>query len=165
MAGAGAPKHTIVLLQETASKSTRTFSDFESVADAMNGICQLYEQRLKQMNPGRLPHLLPPLARRHADQRIERALHVGQGPLVRLITRPGPCELAVAHRTSGQCKRGVLTFSLGARVQACGISRTTSQNSTASLTSWATCAAWCTMAMEHMSRTISSGSRIASSPT
>ena len=81
MAGAGAPKHTIVLLQETASKSTRTFSDFESVADAMNGICQLYEQRLKQMNPGRLPHLLPPLARRHADQRIERALHVGQGPL------------------------------------------------------------------------------------
>ena len=64
MAGAGAPKHTIVLLQETASKSTRTFSDFESVADAMNGICQLYEQRLKQMTPGRLPHLLPPLARR-----------------------------------------------------------------------------------------------------
>eukprot|EP00287_Rhodomonas_sp_CCMP768_P005811 CAMPEP_0196738634 /NCGR_PEP_ID=MMETSP1091-20130531/15912_1 /TAXON_ID=302021 /ORGANISM="Rhodomonas sp., Strain CCMP768" /LENGTH=156 /DNA_ID=CAMNT_0042082611 /DNA_START=20 /DNA_END=491 /DNA_ORIENTATION=+ len=47
-----APKHTIVLLQETASKSTRTFSDFESVSDAMNGICQLYEQRLKQMNPG-----------------------------------------------------------------------------------------------------------------
>jgi len=36
-----------------ASKSTRTFSDFESVADAMNGICQLYEQRLKQMNPGK----------------------------------------------------------------------------------------------------------------
>ena len=59
MAGAGAPKHTIVLLQETASKSTRTFSDFESVADAMNGICQLYEQRLKQMNPGTLPHLPP----------------------------------------------------------------------------------------------------------
>eukprot|EP00961_Rhodomonas_salina_P192916 2603172-Rhodomonas_salina.1 len=49
----GAPKHTIVLLQETASKSTRTFSDFESVSDAMNGICQLYEQRLKQMNPAR----------------------------------------------------------------------------------------------------------------
>ncbi|EKX33120.1 hypothetical protein GUITHDRAFT_90822 [Guillardia theta CCMP2712] len=46
------PKHTIVLLQETASKSTRTFSDFESVSEAMNGICQLYEQRLKQMNPG-----------------------------------------------------------------------------------------------------------------
>ena len=36
----------------TASKSTRTFSDFETVGDAMNGICQLYEQRLKQMNPG-----------------------------------------------------------------------------------------------------------------
>ena len=36
----------------TASKSTRTFSDFESVGDAMNCICQLYEQRLKQMNPG-----------------------------------------------------------------------------------------------------------------
>jgi hypothetical protein len=42
-----------------ASKSTRTFSDFETVADAMNGICQLYEQRLKQMNPGEHPQLRP----------------------------------------------------------------------------------------------------------
>ena len=42
-----------------ASKSTRTFSDFETVADAMNGICQLYEQRLKQMNPGEHPHPRP----------------------------------------------------------------------------------------------------------
>eukprot|EP00291_Cryptomonas_curvata_P001731 CAMPEP_0172185318 /NCGR_PEP_ID=MMETSP1050-20130122/20099_1 /TAXON_ID=233186 /ORGANISM="Cryptomonas curvata, Strain CCAP979/52" /LENGTH=101 /DNA_ID=CAMNT_0012859283 /DNA_START=18 /DNA_END=323 /DNA_ORIENTATION=- len=47
-----AGKHTIVLLQESASKGSRTFSDFETVADAMNGICQLYEQRLKQLNPG-----------------------------------------------------------------------------------------------------------------
>lgn len=35
-----------------ASQATRTFSDFETVNEAMNGICQLYEQRLKQMNPG-----------------------------------------------------------------------------------------------------------------
>jgi hypothetical protein len=43
----------------TASKSTRTFSDFETVADAMNGICQLYEQRLKQLNPGLLLEITP----------------------------------------------------------------------------------------------------------
>jgi hypothetical protein len=35
-----------------ANPATRTFSDFETVTEAMNGICQLYEQRLKQMNPG-----------------------------------------------------------------------------------------------------------------
>eukprot|EP00285_Hemiselmis_virescens_P007052 CAMPEP_0173392198 /NCGR_PEP_ID=MMETSP1356-20130122/18819_1 /TAXON_ID=77927 ORGANISM="Hemiselmis virescens, Strain PCC157" /NCGR_SAMPLE_ID=MMETSP1356 /ASSEMBLY_ACC=CAM_ASM_000847 /LENGTH=102 /DNA_ID=CAMNT_0014349941 /DNA_START=9 /DNA_END=317 /DNA_ORIENTATION=+ len=45
-------KHTIVLLQETASQATRTFSDFETVQEALNGICQLYEQRLKALNPG-----------------------------------------------------------------------------------------------------------------
>ena len=48
-------------LLPAASKSTRTFSDFESVADAMNGICQLYEQRLKQMNPGKFFCPTPPI--------------------------------------------------------------------------------------------------------
>ena len=51
-----------------ASKSTRTFSDFESVADAMNGICQLYEQRLKQMNPGEPPRPRPTAPRLRGPQ-------------------------------------------------------------------------------------------------
>ncbi|KAJ1492231.1 enhancer of rudimentary, partial [Baffinella frigidus] len=45
-------RHTIVLLQETGNMSSRTFSDFESISEAMNGICQLYETRLKGLNPG-----------------------------------------------------------------------------------------------------------------
>jgi len=44
-------KHTIVLAQFTQNKNTRTYSDYESVSNAMDGICQLYEQRLKQLNP------------------------------------------------------------------------------------------------------------------
>eukprot|EP00164_Ancoracysta_twista_P005067 GFYU01006897.1.p1 GENE.GFYU01006897.1~~GFYU01006897.1.p1 ORF type:complete len:106 (-),score=33.39 GFYU01006897.1:210-527(-) len=49
MSGYG--KHTIVLIQYTPNRTTRTYHDYETVADAMNGICQLYEQKLKNMNP------------------------------------------------------------------------------------------------------------------
>jgi hypothetical protein len=67
-------KHTIVLVQFTADRKTRTYSDFESVGAAMEGlrptpvptpglevlssrsqsaagILKLYEQKLKTMNP------------------------------------------------------------------------------------------------------------------
>jgi hypothetical protein len=71
-------KHTIVLVQFTADRKTRTYSDFESVGAAMEGLCpspyyaphptpslevltarsqsaagilKLYEQKLKTMNP------------------------------------------------------------------------------------------------------------------
>lgn len=40
-------KHTIVLAQFTEDKNTRTFLDYESVPEALDGICQLYEQSLK----------------------------------------------------------------------------------------------------------------------
>eukprot|EP00824_Muranothrix_gubernata_P021006 TRINITY_DN4301_c0_g1_i1.p3 TRINITY_DN4301_c0_g1~~TRINITY_DN4301_c0_g1_i1.p3 ORF type:complete len:113 (+),score=15.98 TRINITY_DN4301_c0_g1_i1:128-466(+) len=45
-------KHTLVLLQGTASNSSRTYYDYETVAMALDGICRMYEQRLKQVNPG-----------------------------------------------------------------------------------------------------------------
>ena len=44
-------RHTIVLAQFTRSKSTRSYIDYESIAQALDGICQLYEQGLKQQNP------------------------------------------------------------------------------------------------------------------
>jgi len=44
-------RHTIVLLQPTQNRNTRTYSDFETVAAAMDGICSLFEQRLKVQNP------------------------------------------------------------------------------------------------------------------
>eukprot|EP00854_Cymbomonas_tetramitiformis_P000585 gene585-986_t len=44
-------KHTIILLQPTANKTSRTFLDFETVPLAMDGVCQLFEKRLKDLNP------------------------------------------------------------------------------------------------------------------
>jgi hypothetical protein len=45
--------HIIVLLQTVPDKTTRSFSDYESVDQAMDGVCQLFEARLKQLNPER----------------------------------------------------------------------------------------------------------------
>eukprot|EP01112_Ceratiomyxa_fruticulosa_P021330 TRINITY_DN7466_c0_g1_i1.p1 TRINITY_DN7466_c0_g1~~TRINITY_DN7466_c0_g1_i1.p1 ORF type:complete len:103 (-),score=15.48 TRINITY_DN7466_c0_g1_i1:259-567(-) len=42
--------HTIILLQTTPSRQTRTFNDFETVAQAMDGVCQLFEQKIKSEN-------------------------------------------------------------------------------------------------------------------
>lgn len=43
--------HTIVLVQPTNSKASRTFSDYESVSQAMDGVCAMFEKRLKELNP------------------------------------------------------------------------------------------------------------------
>ena len=42
--------HTIVLIQP-GKPETRTYSDFESVGEAMEGICHIFEEHLKQSNP------------------------------------------------------------------------------------------------------------------
>jgi len=44
-------KHTIVLLQPTGARSSRTFMDYETVEAAMDGICGIFEQKLKQNAP------------------------------------------------------------------------------------------------------------------
>eukprot|EP01099_Mayorella_cantabrigiensis_P004609 TRINITY_DN349_c0_g1_i1.p1 TRINITY_DN349_c0_g1~~TRINITY_DN349_c0_g1_i1.p1 ORF type:complete len:103 (+),score=18.37 TRINITY_DN349_c0_g1_i1:82-390(+) len=44
-------KHTIVLVQFTPSRATRTFSDFETVSAAMDGIIGLFENKLRDLNP------------------------------------------------------------------------------------------------------------------
>lgn len=44
-------KHTIVLVQFTTAQTSRTFHDFESLNDALDGIVKMYEQKLKQLNP------------------------------------------------------------------------------------------------------------------
>mmetsp|Transcript_11009 Transcript_11009/g.15841 ORF Transcript_11009/g.15841 Transcript_11009/m.15841 type:complete len:103 (-) Transcript_11009:60-368(-) len=45
--------HTIVLCQFGNKLTTRQWSDYETVEDAMDGICQMYEHRLKKLNPNR----------------------------------------------------------------------------------------------------------------
>ena len=48
---AGTMSHTIVLVQPTPSKASRTFSDYESVVQALDGVCGMFEKRLKELNP------------------------------------------------------------------------------------------------------------------
>nr|QFS19072.1 enhancer of rudimentary 1 [Apopellia endiviifolia (species B)] len=44
-------RHTIVLMQPISNRATRTFMDFDTVSSAMDGICGIYEKKLKDMNP------------------------------------------------------------------------------------------------------------------
>ncbi|KAJ6828941.1 enhancer of rudimentary-like protein [Iris pallida] len=46
-----AGSHTIILMQTSQNRSTRTFMDYDSTAQAMDGICGLYERKLKELNP------------------------------------------------------------------------------------------------------------------
>ncbi|KAG7670191.1 hypothetical protein Ndes2526A_g06524 [Nannochloris sp. 'desiccata'] len=52
--GAGNPpatnSHTIVLVQPTIDKYTRTFYDFGTLSEALAGICDLFENRLRELN-------------------------------------------------------------------------------------------------------------------
>jgi hypothetical protein len=44
-------KHTIVLVQPTNNPSTRTYTYYENVSAAMDGICRMFEKKLKELNP------------------------------------------------------------------------------------------------------------------
>eukprot|EP00002_Diphylleia_rotans_P023814 TRINITY_DN468_c0_g1_i1.p2 TRINITY_DN468_c0_g1~~TRINITY_DN468_c0_g1_i1.p2 ORF type:complete len:102 (-),score=27.18 TRINITY_DN468_c0_g1_i1:232-537(-) len=46
-------KHTIVLVQYTPDLRSRTFMDYEAVNQAVEGICGMYEQVLRQQHPNR----------------------------------------------------------------------------------------------------------------
>ncbi|XP_071600580.1 enhancer of rudimentary homolog [Heliangelus exortis] len=49
-AGAGM-SHTILLVQPTKRPEGRTYADYESVNECMEGVCKMYEEHLKRMNP------------------------------------------------------------------------------------------------------------------
>ena len=115
-----------------ASKSTRTFSDFETVADAMNGICQLYEQRLKQMNPGEHPQLRPtvPMSAAPPPSAYRAPLCALRHLLRRSVQRAACCLPRAARgraadagkvRCRADARRGLAP-------QECGISPTTSRS-------------------------------------
>ncbi|CAM8961543.1 unnamed protein product [Rhodiola kirilowii] len=44
-------KHTIILMQASPNRATRTFMDYDSVKAALDGICGLYERKLKELYP------------------------------------------------------------------------------------------------------------------
>ncbi|XP_058123597.1 enhancer of rudimentary homolog [Anopheles ziemanni] len=43
--------HTILLVQPGEHPETRTYSDYESVNECMEGVCKIYEEQLKRRNP------------------------------------------------------------------------------------------------------------------
>ena len=43
--------HTILLVQPGIKPETRTYSDYESVNECMEGVCKIYEEHLKRTNP------------------------------------------------------------------------------------------------------------------
>ncbi|XP_045689803.1 enhancer of rudimentary homolog [Phyllostomus hastatus] len=43
--------HTILLVQPTKRPEGRTYADYESVNECMEGICKRYEEHLKKINP------------------------------------------------------------------------------------------------------------------
>lgn len=43
--------HTILLVQPTKKPEGRTYSDYETVNECMEGVCKIYEEHLKRMNP------------------------------------------------------------------------------------------------------------------
>ena len=42
--------HTMVLVQFTPDENSRMFLDFDTLQEALDGICQIYEQKLKFSN-------------------------------------------------------------------------------------------------------------------
>ncbi|KAL0210208.1 hypothetical protein P9112_010292 [Eukaryota sp. TZLM1-RC] len=44
-------KHTILLIQHTRNRNSRTYVDFPSVSEAINSIIAMYETELKKHNP------------------------------------------------------------------------------------------------------------------
>ncbi|KAK9822635.1 hypothetical protein WJX81_001605 [Elliptochloris bilobata] len=49
----GLNSHTIILLQPLPDRRSRTFLDFDTVGKAIDGVCGLFEKRLKELNPTR----------------------------------------------------------------------------------------------------------------
>lgn len=43
--------HTILLVQPGSRPETRTYSDYDSVNECMEGVCRIYEEHLKRINP------------------------------------------------------------------------------------------------------------------
>ncbi|CAK9305047.1 unnamed protein product [Gordionus sp. m RMFG-2023] len=43
--------HSILLIQPTKSLESRTYTDYETINECMEGICKIFEEHLKRKNP------------------------------------------------------------------------------------------------------------------
>ncbi|KAL5251821.1 enhancer of rudimentary homolog [Bolinopsis microptera] len=46
--------HTILLVQPSHKPTSRTYCDFETLTEALEGVCKIYEEHLKELNPSSL---------------------------------------------------------------------------------------------------------------
>ncbi|XP_078162784.1 enhancer of rudimentary protein [Carex rostrata] len=44
-------RHTIILMQTTQSRASRTFLDYDSIGKAIDGLCSFYERKIREINP------------------------------------------------------------------------------------------------------------------
>ena len=45
--------HTILLIQPTARPDSRTWSDYETTSECLEGICKIFEEFLKKQHPSK----------------------------------------------------------------------------------------------------------------
>ncbi|XP_065832829.1 enhancer of rudimentary homolog [Oscarella lobularis] len=43
--------HTILLMQATTRIESRSYADYETVIECLEGVCKLFEEQLKKLNP------------------------------------------------------------------------------------------------------------------
>lgn len=79
----------ILLVQYNSAKTSRTYLDFASTGDALDGICKLYEDELRILNPG-LKHMTYDIADIYAyiEQLADLSLQV--------CVSPPACHLSLA---------------------------------------------------------------------
>lgn len=46
-------QHAILLVQTAAGEESRTFKDYNTVEEAVGGMCKLFEDKLAKDNPGK----------------------------------------------------------------------------------------------------------------
>uniref|UniRef100_A0A0D3F7I5 Enhancer of rudimentary homolog n=1 Tax=Oryza barthii TaxID=65489 RepID=A0A0D3F7I5_9ORYZ len=46
-----AGRHTIILMQPSQNRASRTFMDYNSINHALDGLCGLYERKIRDINP------------------------------------------------------------------------------------------------------------------
>eukprot|EP00116_Pleurobrachia_bachei_P017415 sb/3477677/ len=46
--------HTILLVQPSHKPTSRTYCDYETLTEALEGVCKIYEEHLKELNPSSL---------------------------------------------------------------------------------------------------------------
>ncbi|XP_063721625.1 enhancer of rudimentary homolog [Symsagittifera roscoffensis] len=51
MVSASEKAHTILLVQPLKRPESKTFADYESVQEALEGICKMFEEHLKRTHP------------------------------------------------------------------------------------------------------------------